>query len=277
MTNVTSFQFPLPNVNLHIEKNTASISGLQLDENTKLNQHEFALSIPFTANISAKNGTDVYIHLHQPVNHNLIQLYLNGSVLAAILHQRKTLSFHASAFAHNGKAILLCGDSEVGKSSLNMAFCLSGENFISDDTVPVYPEKEVFMIQSLGTYAKLWQDSLEQLSLSHQTLNTVASEDEKYLYPISENKNDRYPLGHIFIIQIHTENKLIHQHLKGTEAFEALRNQVYRKEYLLAMPDTEISFMYQLLNLSASVAVTLVSRPYNIAIRECKEYIEKLL
>jgi hypothetical protein len=60
--------------------------------------------------------------------------FLDGLCYTMLTHLYVT-SIHASSVARNGRGILLCGDSGMGKSSLAFGCMRSGWTFISDDAV----------------------------------------------------------------------------------------------------------------------------------------------
>jgi hypothetical protein len=66
-------------------------------------------------------------------NHAHLRYYYLESMAYALLQALYLTPIHAACVALNGHGLLLCGDSEAGKSSLAYACARSGWTFISDD------------------------------------------------------------------------------------------------------------------------------------------------
>lgn len=66
-----------------------------------------------------------------------VRLYLTGSAMGVLLHQRGLLVLHANAIAIDGGAILFAGPSGAGKSSLAAWFAGQGHGVFADDVCPL--------------------------------------------------------------------------------------------------------------------------------------------
>jgi len=71
--------------------------------------NEFLLKLKDIASFYVKNGNTIIIEPESKANMNDIRLFLLGSCLGAILHQRKILAMHASAIVYNKRAVLFTG------------------------------------------------------------------------------------------------------------------------------------------------------------------------
>ena len=132
----------------------------------EVGENEFYIDIRNTAKYFVENGNRVTVHPYKDADDDSVLLFLNGSVLGAVLHQKKMLSFHGSAFCINDKGVIVCGSSGSGKSSVTAAFCQQdGATFISDDITPVTIEGSTVKLVPLKTKLKLWDDSLQKLNI----------------------------------------------------------------------------------------------------------------
>ncbi|NRA11366.1 MAG: hypothetical protein HRT57_05350, partial [Crocinitomicaceae bacterium] len=112
------FRFLLSDVTIDVVDQILEVSPVLFsNEYIQLNGSQFKLHIPGVATISALNGQSIQIQIIGKLDKINIELYLNGSVLGAILHQRGTLSFHGSSIESKGRGVLFCGDSGAGKST----------------------------------------------------------------------------------------------------------------------------------------------------------------
>jgi hypothetical protein len=272
------FRFPIKDVKVNtttdkkIIKNPAYSTGC-----IDLNQFEYTLDLEGIAWFYANNGNQIELISHLPDSQSVIELYLNGSVYGAILHQRKTLPLHGSCFQYQGLGVMICGESGVGKSSLTASFCLSGANFLTDDVTPILFNRGKPHIWGVSDRIKLWSDSLLQLNQKEEGLERIFPRQGKFYFPIESDNEMVLLLNHVFIIQIHDEPTIWAQPLRGVEKFAALRKEIYRSEYLEGMPESERAYLEQIIAMSQAVSVTKVFRPAAIPIELLRIKLEKLI
>jgi hypothetical protein len=243
----------------------------------QIKEDDFYLKIDEIATYRVKNGNNVQVYPHARADLASIKLFLNGSVLGAVLHQRATLPFHGSCFELGGKGILLCGDSGAGKSSVTASFCQDGAEFINDDITPVEITEAATTIIPIKTRIKLWEDSLEKLEIENTQFDKIRPDVEKFYLPVEKNYKKQQRLHHIFILGIHTKGYFEANELEGMQKFTALRNQIYREIYLKGMPETEKIYFKQLFQLAKNVRVTVIMRPQQSEITATKEFIKQQL
>src|SRR4030067_3268450 len=99
----------------------------------QVNENEFLLKLEGIANFWVKDGKEIVI---QPAPNHLdseVRLYLLGTCLGVLLHQRGILALHASAIETAAVAVLFSGPSGVGKSTLMDAFLKRAYCMLADD------------------------------------------------------------------------------------------------------------------------------------------------
>jgi hypothetical protein len=272
-------------MNLHfpIELKTLHLSNVELKTIPtallscpwmQVNQDDFYLNITDVASFSVKNGNNVQVYPHEKADLESVKLFLNGSVLGAVLHQRATLPFHGSCFELDEKGILLCGESGAGKSSITAAFCQDGAEFINDDIVELLLYTTIIPIK---TRIKLWEDSLEKLKIKNTDFDKIRSDVEKFYLPVEKHYQKQQILHHIFILAKHSNDGFAAIELQGMEKFNALRKQIYREIYLKGMPETEKIYFKQLFLLAKTVRVTAITRPQKSDIEDTMEFIKRQL
>ena len=270
------FRFPIKDVKIRTTTVRRGINNpIYSDGMVNISQYEFSLYVEGVAWFYASNGNYVEVFPDEGAHQSTLELYLNGSVYGAILHQRGTLPLHGSCFKHKGMGIMICGESGMGKSSLTTAFCLKGADFLTDDVTPIVFKGDIPYIWAMSDRIKLHSDSLQQLNQSKETLNQVSPEWEKFYFPMQSNKGDISLLNHVFVLHIHNEPEVHFEPLKGVEKFAALRNEIYRSEYLQGMPASEAAYLKQLVTLSQRLTVTKVSRPVQILIEQLRSDMER--
>ena len=224
-----------------------------------------------------QNGNYIEIMPYAGATRSAIELYLNGSVYGAILHQRKTMPLHGSCFQYRQQGIMICGESGVGKSSLTTSFCLNGATFLTDDVTPVLFSNGKPYIWGVSDRIKLWSDSLLQLNQPADDLERIVPEQGKYYFPMRSAQGTVVALDHIFVLHTHHEADLYAEPVEGVARFTALRNEIYRREFLAGMMESETAYLQQLITISKTVKVTNVYRPADCLIEHLRIYLQKLL
>lgn len=261
-------RFLLDNVSIEFVSELPEITNI-LHESpfTKLNQDQFLLHIPETGNIYAENGNRVLIQAYEPYNKQSIELYLNGSVTGAILHQRKQMPLHASSFQYLNKGVALSGDTGAGKSSITLGFIKAFRaSFLTDDITPIV-RNENFEISPIGDSLKLWKHAIEQITPEEHGLKKIRSDIDKFFYPL-ESQDLKATLKVIYFISKTDQETITIEEVKGAEKFELIFDNIYRKEYLEGMIETKLSYFKVISELADSVRCYNFSRPEEIRIED---------
>lgn len=269
--------FQLAHVDIRYEGFIKPQDLIQLDEDTALNDHLFYHRVKALGEFLVSKGRVVQIQLDQDFDQGLLQIYLQGSITAAILHQRGQFIFHGSSFIYKNKGIILCGDSEVGKSSLTATFCSEGSEFLTDDITPIQQAETGFEILARGQHIKLWKDSLFQLGYENERLHPIYTQEEKYFLHVKPSRHNTSPIHVIVILEASKAKHLSHRVLTGIEKFKALRPHVFREAYLKGMPELEKAYLPFLSDLCQQVTIVNLQRPLKSKITKTKDYLEKVL
>ena len=269
-------KFPLTDVTIEITDIKKEVANPLYDDGFfRLNQDEFAMDVEGVGSFYASGGNFISLVLDPTATRASIELYLNGSTFGAILHQRKIMPMHGSCFVYNNMGIMLCGESGAGKSSLTASFCHNGSAFLTDDVSPMLISEGLPFILPLSDRIKLWDDSLEQLQLEKGELAQIYQDYQKFYLPVDSEITEPYPLHLIFIIDKHESEEVNFTELEGIERFTALRNEIYRWEYLQGMAASEAKYLNNLINISTNVKVIKVFRPEKIEIETLRSILAK--
>ncbi|WP_420455875.1 hypothetical protein [Rubrivirga sp.] len=87
--------------------------------------------------VVARGGTEIVVEDDPNEDSAAVASLVLGQVFAAILHQRRVLTLHASAVAIDGSAIAFVGDQGAGKTTMASALCQRGDRLVSDDVLAV--------------------------------------------------------------------------------------------------------------------------------------------
>lgn len=118
-----------------------------------------------------------------------IRIWLLGTVMAALLHQRGFLPLHANLVAlERGGAAAFVGDSGAGKSTLAGWFEQHGHRVLGDDLCAVrFDDAGRPLVYPGIPRLKLWKESLRLLGRSPLGLERVASDLDKYHVPLARD------------------------------------------------------------------------------------------
>lgn len=166
-----------------------------------------------------------------------LSIFVMGSAMGALLHQRGSFVLHASAVVVNGKATLFCGRSGAGKSSLVAALSRAGHAFLTDDVSVVQFEDGQPSVIPDGRRLKLWSDTIDRLTLHEFRRSAVRSNIDKYwVSPPFSASHNRYPVNCAYFLQdaVQPERPGIYP-LDARSALKALRANAYRPRLVSAL------------------------------------------
>lgn len=272
------FKFLIDNVSIDLVDSIDQIkSPLYYDRFAELNENEFFIHIPDVANIKAENGNCIQIQPIGEIDVKTIELYLNGSVTGAILHQRKILPLHASSVEHEGKAIIFCGDSGAGKSTVTYGLSLQeGFDFLTDDITPIIIKDNTCFVNAISEQMKLWANSLDSFGMDISNLEMIRKDTDKYFVPLS-SKKEYVEIGAIFFLKKSNCEEIVIEELKGVNKIQHLLDNVYRKEFLNGMKSAEISYFEKHTLIASSIKSYLLKRPENSNIHEVVDIIRTII
>lgn len=260
-------RFPMKDVTIKVTKHQSKVNlPIYTDEWNEINQNEFTLDVEDVAWFYASAGNYIEVSPYGILKKQALELYLNSTVYAAILHQRKILALHGSCFSYKCNNIMICGDSGAGKSSLTVAFCLNGGTFITDDISPVSFTSGKPYIHSLSDTIKLWDDSLAQLNIKKEGLKKILDDTDKFYFPVKKATTGSFLLSLLFVLEINDQADVEFEEIKGVEKLTLLRSQIYRLEMIMGMPENELLIFHQLADISNNVKIIRVKRPVDISI-----------
>lgn len=273
-----SIPFPLDDVEISCVEEISQVENPFFSNDwMSISASEFSMTVNHVGSFFAGNGNRIEYSPGPHAGPGAIELYMNGSVYGAILHQRKILPLHGSSFIYKDSGVMFCGESGAGKSSLTTSFCLDGAGFLTDDVTPILFDDDKPHIWPKSGKVKLWDNSLKQLNKQKNNLTKIRPEDEKYYLPIESNQTHAFPLNHILILQVTDDEEVSFEKVQKVEAFSYLHQEIYRREYLFAMSDSEAAYLEKIADICKNVSVTRINRPASIQIDEMRNIIKKYL
>lgn len=271
--------FPIDLVDIQIVNKFSddAIDPNYTTQRLKISETDFIMQIEHVAQYRVQNGSKIQVIPEKDADQDSVQLFLNGSVLGAVLHQRGIIPFHGSSFEYQGKRILICGHSGAGKSSITAVFCQSGASFINDDITPISFIDSFPIIIPIRTEVKLWDDTLQALQIENENKKKIRPSIDKFYVPFLPICDKKKQLDTIVLLSTHNDEAYKVIRPTGIDKYKLIKKNVYRKMYLRGMPQTEKHYFQQLLRLAGCVDIIQVFRPKISDIYSTTDFIRKQL
>lgn len=146
----------------------------------------FQFTVPDVAHYHIESGHHIRLQPLPGAAEHDIRLYLLGTAMAAILHQRRLLPLHIGAVATAAGAWAFTGPSGAGKSTLTAALGRHGYPLLTDDVAVVRETDTAPKLWPGFPRLKLWRDALEHFQLTDKPLILDYSRSDKFHLPLHE-------------------------------------------------------------------------------------------
>lgn len=201
-----------------------TIDGVPVEPgNHRLTRHGYLLREPGFA-CHYKRGEGITVQLDDPAARGEMELFLAGSVHAAIACLNGLYPFHASAISHGGGAIAFAGASGAGKSTLVAALARRGLALHGDDTLVLDMQASPPMCLPGHKRLKLWPDGLALAEVEGTQL-VSAQYPKFYVDAAPATRDDPLALRAIVFLEEGSENAL--EPLLGAERLARLADDHY--------------------------------------------------
>ncbi len=217
-------------------------SGVRFQGST----NEFLLKVDHVAKYLVKDGNSIVIEPYTNASEKDIRLFLMGSAMGALIHQRGILPFHGSCVIIHNKVVIFSGSSGAGKSTLAASFIKKGFPLITDDVCVIALDAEGKPIVHPGyPQMKLWADSLEKMGEQTKALSLVREGIKKFNLPVHPHFHQKpEPLNGIYIISTKNTEGFNIEAVKGIDKFNALKNNTYRLNFIKGTGTTSSHFKH---------------------------------
>jgi hypothetical protein len=130
--------------------------------------------------------------------------YLRGPLMGFVLRRRGVTALHASALNICGRAVVLCGESQSGKSTIAASIALRGTPVLCEDVTPLRVRGDDYWVEPGYAQVGLWPDAVETLLGSADALPRLTPSWEKCFLPLDGHKakfeSAERPLGVIYLL-----------------------------------------------------------------------------
>lgn len=160
-----------------------------------------------------------------------VRLYLLGTAMGVLLHQRRWLPLHVSALSTPSGVWAFTGPSGAGKSTLAAWLYYSqGWPLVSDDVAVLNPEDKLPYLYPGPPRLKLWQDALATLGIEQRDLIQDLTRTDKYHLCLDQKFQPQpQPLKALVILERANTGEFAElKPMNGIEAFQAVMASIYR-------------------------------------------------
>jgi hypothetical protein len=204
--------------------------------------------VPELARFKIANGREIVIDAADGASERNLRVYLLGSAMGALLHQRGLLPLHANAVEVDGRAVAFSGRSGAGKSTLAAWFADKGHRILCDDVCAIDPGANGGppLVLPGVPRLRLWEDAVEASGRSVVDYQRSFDGQDKFDVPAGDKAAaGPLPLAACYMIARPEEGAAAQapepepRRLAGVEAVEALVANTYRGRFATVMGRTE--------------------------------------
>lgn len=194
------------------------------------------LAVPKVGRYLIREGGQILIDPAPGASERNVRLFLLGSAIGALLHQRGLLPLHANAIDIGGRAVAFSGHSGAGKSTIAAWFHDRGHTILADDVCVIGFDESGRALAYPGIpRLRLWREALEASGRDAESYSRSFDDMDKYDVPtLNETAAEPMPLAAIYLLRKAEESAgdAEIERLKGVEAVDTLMSNTYRGGYL---------------------------------------------
>lgn len=213
---------------------TIEVGGIEVGSAERSNSAQI-LTVDGVARYWVLGGNAIIVEPEAVADETNIRLFLLGTAMGIVLHQRGMLPLHANAIEIDGCAVAFMGPSGIGKSTLADWFMRQGLRMLADDVCAIQLIDGVPMVAPGIPRLRLWEDAIVARGGSLEGLNLSFAGDPAYRkfdvpLPESGGTASLLPLAAVYLLDRGPVLRLAP--LAGVTAAQALFANTYRGEYV---------------------------------------------
>jgi hypothetical protein len=188
----------------------------------------FLLRVEGIAKYYVENGDRIVIEPHPAAQPETIRVFLLHPAVAALLQQRDYLVLHGAAAVVDGKAVVLVGNSSVGKTAIALTLFDRGYELLGDEICAIKLQEGKPVVVPGVPQLNVWRDTLKRADHDVERYQPIRQEIEKYAVPIHDQfGKSAVALGNIVLMKQHNLAANAWEPLKGAAGFEQLMRSAY--------------------------------------------------
>lgn len=236
------------------------LSGLAPEEREFLRENAVYARVEGVAVFRVTDGRLIQVQPEPDCSDSRLGIFLMGSCMGAILHQRGCIPLHGSCVTDGARSILLTGDSGAGKSTLAAEFLRRGWKLITDDVSALYDTDGIPVVQSSYPSQKLWQDALDRYERPESDVHSLYFTDSREKFGVDVTRyffDGRAPLSLVIRLVPHMPRCDLAP-IEGMTRVDQLMRNTYRSN-MIEKRNLQRHFQ-RCVTLSTKIPMALVSR-----------------
>lgn len=254
----------LPAISIRVGVVASLPSGEEEAPGLVTNGKRAILTISGVARFEIVGGRQIIIDAVTEAPPANVRLFLLGSAMGILLHQRGIVPLHANAIDTGTGAIAFLGPSGAGKSTLAAAFHDQGFPILSDDVCALARLADHYFAMPGVPRLRLWRDALENSGRNADGCERVLDSADKFTVP-TDRASDQQPrlLRAIFVLARGDpgEGGRLRE-LSGVSALQPIVENTYRGGALRLVGNSQAYFA-TCLELAQKVPVFEFRRPWD--------------
>ncbi|MBQ7229309.1 MAG: hypothetical protein IJX04_00205 [Oscillospiraceae bacterium] len=238
----------------------SDLSGLSSEECQFLRENAVYARVAGVAVFRITNGNLIQVDPEPDCSETRLGVFLMGSSMGAILHQRGCIPLHGSCVTDGQRSILLTGDSGAGKSTLAAEFLRRGWKLITDDVSALYDIDGVPTVQSSYPSQKLWQDALDRYERPESDIHSLYFTDSREKFGVDVSRfffDGRAPLSMVVRLLPHAPMCAL-KPIEGMTKVDQLMRNTYRAN-MIEQKNLQRHFQ-RCVTLSTKIPMAVVTR-----------------
>ena len=194
-----------------------------------------------------------------------IKTFLLGSAFGFCMVLRKKVVMHGGAVEHNGKGIIVTGESGAGKSTVTNALRERGYLFIADDVCALEEDGEKMHISMAYPQQKLCRDAALKMGYDLSELIYINEHRDKFAVRLKDGiLPEGADFSFLFELRLAEDGKLSYQKVEGHEKLFTIVRNIYRGENAFDMWGMPPEYMKRCLKIASTIEVYQINRPADI-------------
>ena len=222
----------------------------------------FLFTVPNVARFLLRAGREITVACDDGVPEADVAIFVSGTVFGILLHQRGQFVLHASAVRVGDAAVLFCGNSGAGKSTMAAALGKHGYAMLADDLCAVQSgDGRGPLVQPDGRRLKLWAHAVEKLDLAERRGDAVRSKIEKFYIEPLQAATTALPVRAVYLLRetrAPAKDGIVEANF--VDATVMIRKNAYRPRLVRAL-DQQTHYLQSAAAMIAKAGVYALHRP----------------
>ena len=173
-----------------------------------------------------------------------LRVFLFGTCMGVILHQRKILPIHGSGVVVNNSCIIFSGEIGAGKSTLASSFLKRGAKIIADDVCSVtFTDHGSPIVHPGYAQVKLCSDAAAHFNIVRSDYSRVSSYSDKlHIRVMDKLQKSSLPVTAIYFLEKYNQLNVKIREVTGAEKFFYVNKNIYRKSLIRGLSRVRAHF-----------------------------------